>query len=125
MNKTDGSFSIHVTAKPFVTRAEGRQFDLIVKSWGAKVVLPVIQGVPAGMTDVEALSVKAQFVGDQIQLTYADVESVSIVDANGKVYGSYMLPAAGNYVIPAGNLAKGVYMLQFKGAKGCVVKLVK
>lgn len=125
MNQTDYSFSIHISAEPRPANVAGRQFNLEVRSFGAKTVVPITQGVVTGISDVASQTVKAVMVADQIELTYQNMQTVTLTDVNGKVYATYPLAASGKTLIPAATLAKGVYMLKFAGASTEVVKFIK
>ncbi|MEG1377990.1 MAG: T9SS type A sorting domain-containing protein [Bacteroidales bacterium] len=124
-NQTDGSLSIHVSATPLPANVEGRRFDLEMKTWGGKVTVPVVQGIVSGISEVAAISSKAVMVGDQIELTYQNMQSVTVTDVNGKIYATYPLAASGKTLIPAAELTKGVYMLQLKGETTEVIRIVK
>lgn len=123
----DGSMSIHVSATPLseTRAANGRQFNLEMKTWGGRITIPVTQGVVEGMTQAKAAKASVNVVGDQLELAYQDMNRVTISDVNGKVYGVYTLSATGKSVISVADLMAGVYVLQFEGNNNEVVKFVK
>lgn len=124
-NQADGSLSIHVSATPLPANVEGRRFDIEMKTWGGKVTVPVVQGVVSGISQIEAINSKAVIVGDQIELTYQNMQSVTVSDVNGKTCASYTLSPSGKMLIPAESLTAGVYMLQLKGETTEVIRIVK
>ncbi len=98
-------------------------------SGGDVLVFNIDQNITnSGIVENEAASkVKIVYKDDSFDLSYpVEYTSVNVYNISGQLVDSYNLPNDGVFSIPAGDLAKGIYLLKFSGRSvGETVKAVK
>lgn len=123
----DRSLRFYVEAEPLPSDMESRQATLTFRSFGVEATSTVLQGIIAeGITNTEVSAVKAMRNGENFDLTYpAGITSVTVLNAAGQTVATYELPQEGQFTLPAANLVKGLYILNFNGERTAGVKIMK
>lgn len=121
----DGGFMFlfQVTCDPLV--GEGREGDIVFESIGGiQNKVHITQGKVTGIENIEANLVKAIANGDNFELTYSEsITNVTVNNVAGQTLATYELPAGGKYLMPAADLAKGMYILKFSNNQ--TIKVIK
>lgn len=123
-----GTFPIRVTAEALPTGMTNRHGWITVSMYGFERGIRIGQGTGwSGVeTTVAEAEVSANVVAGDFVLTYGEgVDKVDVYNVAGSLVASYALPANGSFTVPASDLAKGLYVLNFTGEKKATVKVVK
>lgn len=119
------AYGVVLSGEPLPENNRGRWGELVLASHGAKCTIRVSQG-PDAITSATVSNVKAIRNGDNFELSYdADMTSVQVMNAAGQLIASYDLNNGGTFVMPAANLANGLYILKFNGERTATVKVMK
>jgi hypothetical protein len=130
LNQANGIVTLPVTVVPLPAGSPGRNANIRIASYACDLTLQVKQGdadwPTTGISTVQSVaSVKAVRQGDNFQLSYpASATSVSVYNIAGQRIAEHKLNVTGTYTLPAGNLAKGVYVLKFNGTNSAI-KILK
>lgn len=123
---TQGYATVKADIEPLQTKAAGRQAFIKLGTWGAQVTIPVTQGDVLSTDIAKAEIVTAYFQGENLIMSYPEgMENVSVYSLNGALVASYMLDSDGTTQVSAAELAKGVYVLKFKGHNETSCKVIK
>lgn len=98
---------------PLPSGTTGRQFDVTLSIPGTTKVFHITQGT-VGVEGVKVSAVKVATVGGNFAVSYpATVNSVKIYNVAGQLVKTATFAEIGSTVIPAQDLAKGMYILKF------------
>ena len=125
---TTGNFVIQFSADALPDGMKNRHGEVSATCFGHTVYMPIGQGEDwIGVeTTVAEAEVSANVVAGDFVLTYGEgVDKVDVYNVAGSLVASYALPANGSFTVPASDLAKGLYVLNFTGEKKATVKVVK
>lgn len=126
-NAEKRAYILPVTAEALPSGVAGRHANVKIMSYAADVTLEIIQGDQIGISlDTYESAFNAVRQGDDFVLSYPeDVTAVAVFNIAGQKVAEYALNAGGEYVMPAANLVKGVYVLKFAGHANSSLKIVK
>lgn len=125
---TTGNFVIQFEAEKLPDGMTNRHGEVAATCFGYTIYMPIGQGPDwIGVeTTVAEAEVSANVVAGDFVLTYGEgVDKVDVYNVAGSLVASYALPANGSFTVPASDLAKGLYVLNFTGEKKATVKVVK
>lgn len=128
-NKETGINTLPVTAAPLPAGMEGRTAYVKITSYACDLTLKVVQG-NGGTSGIDAneteAGVKAVRQGDDFMLSYPQgLTAVTVYAVSGVRIASYPLSANGQFTLPAAELPKGVYILEFSGNQRKSIKILK
>ncbi|MDR1369033.1 MAG: T9SS type A sorting domain-containing protein [Dysgonamonadaceae bacterium] len=129
-NPTTGNVTLPVTVAALPAGISGRSANINMASFGCDLILQVKQGDADWALGISNSTLKPQAVavarhGDDFVLSYpASATSVAVYNIAGQRVAEYELNVTGTYTLPAGNLAKGVYVLKFNGTNSAI-KILK
>lgn len=122
------NFALYMEAEPLPDGMDNRHGWVTISMYGFEKGIRIGQGTGwSGVeTTVAEAEVSANVVAGDFVLTYGEgVDKVDVYNVAGSLVASYALPANGYFTVPASDLAKGLYVLNFTGEKKAAVKVVK
>ena len=125
---TTGNAYLQFSADKLPDGMKNRHGYVSATCFGYTISMPIGQGPDwIGVeTTVAEAEVSANVVAGDFVLTYGEgVDKVDVYNVAGSLVASYALPANGSFTVPASDLAKGLYVLNFTGEKKATVKVVK
>ncbi len=123
-----GNFNLYMEADKLPDGMQNRHGEVKISMYGYETAIRIGQGTGwSGVeTTVAEAEVSANVVAGDFVLTYGEgVDKVDVYNVAGSLVASYALPANGYFTVPASDLAKGLYVLNFTGEKKATVKVVK
>jgi hypothetical protein len=112
-------------AKPLPEGVVERSADITLQSYGAEETITIRQDLRSGVKPLNKNDIKMIKTDNGYTLKYtSDYSTAKLYTASGQVVDSNQLPTGGEYQLDMNKYAKGVYFVEFNGAKKQILKVL-
>ena len=122
-----GECNLNISVEPLPASEDLREAVVKIATLGADLSILVKQNRVTGLSVTNISKNKVVNNNNNFNLSYTkDYSTVTVYNVAGQKIASYNLPESGEFLIPAGNYPKGVYLFNFTGANAAnTVKVIK